>query len=405
MNFITRLAKKDGFKVTNYDNYIVEVEEGEGDKNITIMAHTDIVPVGTGWEHDPFEVFEAKGVLYGRGVSDDKGPLLSSYYALKLLRDNHLLGDYRVRLLVGGNEESGSRCMEHYFQTLKKEEPTLGFSPDADFPLIYAEKGIVNFEVSSDFSMRKVKSIHGGIASNSVIEKCDVLMDYDPHFVAYLKENKIKCDIEKDGDSMKVSFVGKAAHGSIPHEGINAGIIAITSLAYFYESPELSKIALCYNDPFGKGINAYNESKEMGKNSMNVGIIDYENNHFSMIVNFRYVDGVDIEQTMNNIKEVNKPFSINEQSRAPLLYYPKDSALVSTLLKVYQEETGDTKTEPLAIGGGTYAKETSNSVAFGLTFPGEEPHMHSPKENIKKNDLFMGIGIYAHAIIELGKKL
>ena len=146
LDFIGALARKDGFKVTNYDNKVVEILCGEGEKNLTIMAHADVVPAGTGWDQNPFEVVDKKGVLFGRGVADDKGPLLASYYALLALRNNKMLGKYRVRFLVGGNEERGSLCMEHYFHTLKKEQPTLGFSPDSDFPLIFAEKGIMNFE-------------------------------------------------------------------------------------------------------------------------------------------------------------------------------------------------------------------------------------------------------------------
>ena len=120
LQFIAELARKDGFIVNNYGNYIVEILTNELDKNITIMAHADIVPVGTGWPQDPFTILEKDGFLYARGVADDKGPLLSCYYGLKALRDNNLLGNYQVRFLVGGNEERGSACMEHYFHTLKK---------------------------------------------------------------------------------------------------------------------------------------------------------------------------------------------------------------------------------------------------------------------------------------------
>ena len=84
------------------------------------MAHADVVPEGKGWPHNPFEIREKEGVITGRGVADDKGPLLQSYYALKALRDNNLIGNYKVRFLVGGNEESGSRGMIHYFDELKK---------------------------------------------------------------------------------------------------------------------------------------------------------------------------------------------------------------------------------------------------------------------------------------------
>jgi len=407
LKFIEQLAKKDGFQATNYDNKVVEIIIGDYEKNVTLLAHTDVVPAGaTGWEYDPFTLTEVEnGVLRARGVSDDKGPMLASYYALKLLKENNLLGKYQVRLLVGGNEESGSACMHHYFQTLKKKQPTYGFSPDADFPLIYGEKGIINYEVKADFDLGNIHSIIGGVAFNSVIEKCVVTLDADPKFVEFLKKNNVKFTLEEEGNLMKILFEGRSAHGSTPEEGINAGMVAVDNLAKFYNISELNKINELYSDPYGKGINAYNESKDMGKNSMNLGIFHYENKHLSLVVNFRHVDGVKPNEVIERIREANKPFEIEVSTIMDLLFFPLDSPLVSTLLKVYQEETGDLKSKPLAIGGGTYAKDAENVVAFGLTFPGFEPHMHDPQENMRKEDLFKGISIYAHAIVALGQRI
>lgn len=406
LKFIEELARKDGFTVTNYNNKVVEILFGEGDKNITIMAHADVVPAGaTGWKQDPFTMTIKKDVLCGRGVADDKGPLLAAYYGLRSLVDNHLIGDYQVRFLVGGNEESGSLGIEYYFHDLKKPQPTYGFSPDAEYPLIFAEKGIINFEVTHEFSVPEIISIHGGVASNSVIEKCVIHMKKNDDFVKFLKERKYDVVIDATLTEMDVTFIGKAAHGATPEEGLNAGMVAINALAYYYEDKNFQKIADLYNDLYGKGINAYSESEDMGKNSVNVGLIDYEDKKFSMVVNFRHVDTANANDLVKNIKDINKPFSVEVKSVSPLLYYPKDSVLVSTLLNVYQLETGDTKTAPKAIGGGTYAKEADNVVAFGMEFPGWNSQMHSPGESCKKEDLFKSIAIYARAIFELGKKL
>lgn len=406
LQFIADLAEKDGFTVTNYNNKVVEILVGEGDKNITIMAHADVVPAGaTGWKQDPFTVTEKRGVLTGRGVADDKGPLLAAYYGLRTLVDNRLLGDYQVRFLVGGNEESGSLGIEYYFHDLKKPQPTYGFSPDAEYPLIFAEKGIVNFEVTRKFSVPEIISIHGGVASNSVIEKCTVHMKKNEQFVEYLKEKNFAIEVKTTITEMDVIFIGKAAHGATPEEGVNAGMKALEALAYFYEDKNLQQIVDMYSDLYGKGINAYSESPDMGRNSVNVGLLDYENNMFSMTVNFRHVDTDKMEDLLKNIKEANKPFEIEVKAVSPLLYYPKDSVLVSTLMNVYQQETGDMKSAPKAIGGGTYAKEADNVIAFGMEFPGWNSQMHSPGESCKKTDLFKSVAIYARAIFDLGKKL
>ncbi|MFA7032071.1 MAG: Sapep family Mn(2+)-dependent dipeptidase [Bacilli bacterium] len=405
LNFIEKLAISDGFKVTNYNNKVVEIIAGEGEKNITIMAHADVVPAGSGWNQDPFSVTEHKDVLCGRGVADDKGPLISAYYALKLLCDNHLLGNYQVRFLVGGNEERGSLGMIHYFEELKKPQPTYGFSPDSDYPLIYGEKGIINFEVKKDFDINGVHSIKGGVASNSVIERCVVRMRENQFFLKKLKEQNINFEVQILDEGMEVVFIGKAAHGSTPELGLNAGMIAIKQLGDFLQDSNLQQIANNYTDVEGRGLNIDSQSSTMGHNSLNVGLMSYEEHHFSMVVNFRYVNGLEPHYLIDEIKEGAQPFEIKVLAHSPLLFYPLDSVLVSTLLSCYQEETGDFQSQPLTTGGGTYAKEADNVVAFGMQFPGWDSRMHSPSESVKKSDLFLSIAIYARAIMELGKKI
>ena len=407
LNFIAEIAKEDGFQVTNYANKVVEIICGEG-KNITILAHADVVPAGTGWNQDPFKMVDHEDRLTGRGVADDKGPLLAAYYAMRAVRDNHLMGNYQIRFIVGGNEESGSAGVEYYFKALKKPQPDLGFSPDAEFPLIFAEKGIINFEVKTKFKIKHVDYIKAGVASNSVIEKCEIGIDYDEDFVTYLKDNKIDVDVARDENNEKklnLVFKGKAAHGSTPEEGINAGMIALSAIANYYQNEKLISLVGAYSNLQGYGLDAYGNSEEMGHNSINVGIINYDGKQFSMIVNFRYVDTCQPKVLKDNIKIKSKPFTVTFLGESPLLYYPKDSVLVSTLLKAYQDESGDLTSKPKAIGGGTYAKEADNIIAFGAEFPGWNSYMHSPGEQMKKADLFKSVSIYAKAIVDLGKKL
>ena len=403
LQYIENLAKKDGFIVKNYDNMVVEILTNELEPNVTIMAHADVVPTGTGWPQDPFELTEKGDFLYARGVADDKGPLLSCYYGLKALRDNNLLGNYQVRFLVGGNEERGSACMEHYFQTLKKKQPTYGFSPDSAYPLTYAEKGIGGFLVKKDIDLPEVISIKGGVASNSVIEKCEVLMKEDLNFVAYLNNNDVVFSYLARGEQMLLTFNGLAAHGSVPWMGKNAAMEAVKQLGSYYKNADLQLLYKLYSPLRGEGVNAAAHSEDMGDNSLNVGLFSLENGKLEMVVNFRHVETVTSEQMMKNIIEASKPFEVINCGFSPVLYYPKDHPLIKTLLRVYQEETGDLETQIIASGGGTYAKEADNVVAFGMEYPGHDPKMHGVNENTKKSYLFESMGIFAHAIIELGK--
>ena len=403
LKYIENLARKDGFIVKNYDNMVVEILTNELEPNVTIMAHADVVPTGTGWPQDPFELTEKGDFLYARGVADDKGPLLSAYYGLKALRDNNLLGNYQVRFLVGGNEERGSACMEHYFHTLKKKQPTYGFSPDSAYPLTYAEKGIGGFVVRKTINLPQVISMKGGVASNSVIEKCEVKMKEDLDFIAYLNNNDVDFSYLVKENEMVLTFNGLAAHGSVPWMGKNAAMNAVKYIGEYYKNADLQLLYILYSPLRGEGVNAAAHSEDMGDNSLNVGLFSLENGKLEMVVNFRHVETVTSEQIMKNSVEASKPFEIENLGFSSVLYYPKDHPLIKTLLRVYQEETGDLETQIIASGGGTYAKEADNIVAFGMEYPGHDPKMHGVNENTKKSYLFESMGIFAHAIIELGK--
>ncbi len=406
LNFICELARKDGFKATNYDNMVVEIIVGdESTKNVTIMAHADVVPEGEGWDQDPFEAVEKNGVFYGRGVADDKGPALSAYYGMKALNDNGLIKGYHVRFLVGGNEESGSLGMIHYFHELNKKQPDLGFSPDSSYPLTYGEKGIVGFEATEKVNLPEVFSIDGGLAHNAVIEKCIVEMKKDNGFISFLKEKGVKFSFKELDDRYVVTFIGKSAHGSVPWMGVNAGLIALDMLGQYYQNKELLHAYKCFSGPRGEGVKANAYSKDMFDNSLCVGFIKLHNGELHMSINFRYVNTVTEEDMINAFIENSKPMSIKVNGTSPLLYYPKDSLLISTLMHAYQEESGDYESEPLTSGGGTYAKEADNVVAFGMQLPGWDSLMHAPGERVERSNLVKSMAIYARAIEELGEKL
>lgn len=397
---VEKIALKDGFKVKNYDNKVVEIICGEGDKNVTILAHADVVPACGEWDSNPFELKITKTHLIARGVADDKGPMIASYYAMKALRDNHLIDGFQVRLLVGGNEESGSECMKHYFEVLKKPQPTFGFSPDASWPLIFAEKGIFNFVVSKEIKLPHIKSIKGGVAANAVIERCEVVSD-DNSIEKLVKDNSKRYTVTEKGKDYHYTVIGRSAHGSTPEIGENAGMEALKAVAEFTKIPELIQLVSRYLPLDGSGLKADGNSIVMGHNTLNVGMISYDGKELRMTVNFRYVETVKLEKMKENIKK-NTPFDVTFGEVSKLLYYPTDTILISTLMKSYQEETGDLESKPLAIGGGTYAKEASNVVAFGMEYADSDARMHDANENLRIKDLEEAMAIYANAIIKLG---
>ena len=167
-----KIADELGFKTVNLDNYCGYAEMGEGEEIVGIAGHLDIVPVGGDWTYDPFKLTREGDHVYGRGTTDDKGPVLEALYAMKLLRDSGVKLNKRVRLIMGCNEETGSKCMEHYNEVA--EEVSCGFTPDANFPCIHGEKGMVMMTAYSKNT--RIISMNGGFVSNAVCDTCNTVV-------------------------------------------------------------------------------------------------------------------------------------------------------------------------------------------------------------------------------------
>lgn len=194
LDYILELGQKLGFRTKNVDNYCGYIEFGQGDELLGIIGHLDVVPGGDGWTIcNPFEPKIVDNKIYGRGAIDDKGPVIASLYAMKIVMDTCKVNK-RIRLILGLNEEKSWKCIEYYKS--HEEHPTLGFSPDADFPCIYAEKGLLSVFLESsliDNSNITIENIDcKNNAINVVPKYCEVSLKIHNveinEFVNYVKE-------------------------------------------------------------------------------------------------------------------------------------------------------------------------------------------------------------------------
>ena len=401
------LGEKLGFKTGHADNRVGWIEYGEGEEMVGILGHVDVVPTGDGWEHPPFGAEIHDGVLWGRGCLDDKGPTVGAVYALKAIRDLGLPIDRRIRVLFGSDEECGSSCAEYYTHN-GYEMPTIGFTPDAEFPVIFCEKGTTGFVAGSkvyDKGEIEVEYFGGGIATNVVTPSCRLVVKGDIK-VAEAAGITVK---QEDGRTI-VEAKGASAHGSTPHLGVNAAVMLLNAVKEnefggdFQQMMDfiLEKIGTETN---GKMLGIHYLDEETGETTVNLGVISYDGKELSFTLNIRYPKNGDPKVVADRVtNEINSyTFDVLKMTNAKLLYVPKDSELVTKLMKVYEEETGD-KQEPVAIGGGTYAKEFPNMVAFGPLFPGDEDVIHQPNERVEITKLMKSIQITAAAMYELAKK-
>lgn len=407
LEFVAELGKKMGFNVSRCDNYVTELTYGEGDKILDIYAHSDVVPVKEeNWTGNPFSLrLVDDNIMYGRGTSDDKGPGLACLFAVKALMDHNMLGGYKLRFLFGGNEENDSLCLKHYFEEMKKEYPTLGFSPDADYPLIYAEKSIYAYDATYSISIPEVESFHLGAALNIVLAEADCTLKNTDGVKEkldnyLLSHPTVKAELK--GHSL--FFYGHPYHGSMPWNGVNAGLHMLNFLGEIYSHKELCEIYNCYQDGKGEYFSGNFTDKDFTETSYNVGRISYDGKTLKLSVNLRFPSSLSLDTVIDNIKAKTTD-SIQVLGGSNGFVSDPNSDFIKILMNSYQQETGDYTSKPEAIGGGTYARESKNSVAFGAQFPGRDYRMHGDDEFFPLSDFYDNMQIYAHAVYDLSEYL
>lgn len=381
------IAQRMGFHTVNVDNVAAYAEMGQGQDMVAAVCHLDIVPAGSGWETDPFTLTVQGDRLTARGVMDDKGPALGVLYAMKSLsEDDDFKPQKRIRLIVGLNEEKGSACMAHYSQV--EEIPTAGFTADAVFPAIYAEKGNAVIELVMERKPEDaILSASAGEAVNMVPGQCLVTL--------------------KDGSSE--TYLGDIAHASTPEQGKNAISVAMEALGEtLLASDRTDAFVAFYNECLAWELDgsqlglAFQD--ETGATTVNAGLLSIDDEEARLTLNIRYPVTMDVDQTKAALKEIVAPYGIQASwpGIMPPLIQPKDSHLITTLMGVYQELTG-TQAEALAIGGGTYARALPNIVGFGPVFPGDPDVAHKANEWASTDSLLAGAALYREALRRLSE--
>ena len=415
LDLILSFGERDGYKTKLVENKAGHIEVGQGEELFGILGHVDVVPVvEADWTSHPFKPEIRDGKIFARGSLDDKGPTMAAYYAVKLLDKLGVKWNKRVRVIIGSDEETGFRCVEAYFK--HEEQPASGFTPDAMFPLVYAEKARATFDHKLKFVLEdgnynyKLVKFNGGQVLNMVIasakaELVGEVSDIKEKFENFLAQEKLDGEVTVE-DTIKLTLKGKAAHGSTPQYGINGA----TKLAEFLSTLGLDNngknfvnyiVEKLANDPFGEKLGIDYSDNEMGEATYNYGIIDYDLLKKVGIVSTdcRHPMKFDLVARLNGVKVDNIDIEVTSTKEAH--YVPKDDELVTTLMDVYRKHTGDTKNDAFVLGGGTYARCLKKGVAFGLLFPGKEDTMHQANEYLEVEDLLLATAIYAEGIYKL----
>lgn len=440
-----------GFETQNVDNYGGHIEmpgeilneEGEligtAEETMGIVGHLDVVPAGDGWSQDPFEMTiqlptgesqsraaapsgnEPAGVLVGRGVLDDKGPVVAALYAMKAIKDAGYTPHTNVRIILGLDEETNWYGMDYYLEKVKA--PDFGFTPDGDFPVIHGEKGIQVFDLVKKLSRPAndgiaLRSLTGGIAANMVADNARaVLLSKDKEAYAPIRdkaarwkdEGRAQIATKIIGKSLEITVKGKPAHGSTPEKGVNAISLLMRFLEDIsFNADDINDFISFYNTYIGEetdgtALGCGYEDEPSGKLVLNVGMAAIDQKTATLTINVRYPVTMPGEKVYEGMMPALNKYDIGVvkgKEQTPI-YKDVDDPMIRTMMDIYQEHTGDKESQPLVIGGGTYARAFDNVVAFGACFPWTNDKMHQADEELSLADFRKMTVIFADTIYRL----
>lgn len=426
-------ASEDGFEVFDADGYGGHIsykyqsedsrQSGEAEaagKTMGILCHLDVVPEGEGWSFPPFGAVVEDGKMYGRGTSDDKGPTVAAYYAMRAIADAGIPLKDEIRLILGLDEETGCEGIEYYIE--KAGSADYGFTPDANFPLITKEKGILTLDIvqkqdSYVGTALQLRKLDAGQADNMVAEKARAVIfsgDEKDYKVVYdvtalfddEKRSRIKC--KKVGKSLEILTFGKSAHAAAPEKGENAISLMMEILSKIkFESDAISDFVKFFQEKIGyetdgRSIGIAGED-ESGHTTLIPAKLSADKKDMVLTLNIRYPVGMEEAEIHSRFEEAVSDYDIGiiYREHNPPINFDDEDALAKKLLTVYRETTGDQEAASLATGGGTYARCMDNIIAFGMLFPEEEEVFHQPDEYVNLDNMFRAAEIYAAAMIEL----
>lgn len=388
------IMKDMGFKTfKSNDKTYGYAEIGEGEL-FGILGHLDVVPanINDGWNTDPFKMTVIDNTLYGRGVQDDKGPLVASIYAVKSLIDEGYKFNKRIRFIFGTDEETLWRCINNYCKN--EEHPKSGFTPDSCFPLIYAEKGLL--QVKARYTKTVAYKFSGGKALNAVASSCSC--EYNSNIEESLKKNNFDYILEDE----KIVVKGKSAHAKNPWKGVNALLNLSKALEDAGYVDDIIKFLNnhIYNKPKFEGFSDTIIEDVTGPLTINLGNIIITDDYIELGIDLRLPAITTKEKVLNMLNTVSKKYNLlfEEFDYLKPVHVDLNSEIVQNLFSSYVEITNDTTSKPMVSGGATYAKAFDNFVAFGPNFPGNSTSEHMPNECITIDNLMKCAEIYKTAI-------
>ena len=405
------LCKRLGMDAACHEGFVGTADYPGTDpsKQICLIAHLDTVPCGPGWTQDPHVMTRREGYLIGRGTLDDKGPFVVGAYAMRYWQEQGAEWPYTLRMILGSNEETELRDVAYYLEHFN--EPAFLFTPDAEFPVCYGEKGIYQGVFTSGaIKDPQIVAWDAGEAFNAIPTDASVTVKM-PASVPAARDGVTYTD---NGDgTLTIAAKGKGGHASMPAGTINAiGMLVDcmldNDLVSADEAQFLRLQKALIDDYTGAGVGVSASDDLFGALTIIGGKVwRDEDGTLHQSVDSRYPTTFSREQFEKALSKTAAAYGASyetDNDTAPF-YIDPEGEEIQRLIRVYNDVTGEDR-KPFTIGGGTYAREFKNAAGFGPEMPWrKDPDwvgpMHGDNEGVSEELLKCALKIYILAIPEL----
>ncbi|TGD25398.1 M20 family peptidase [Companilactobacillus suantsaicola] len=376
LEYMLKLADELGFRVGQISDRVGWLEYGPNtDEYFAVLGHLDVVDVVDDWNYPPFDLSISKQRFFGRGVLDNKGPFISTVFALYLIKEQNVPLKKRIRIIFGTDEESGSNDIPFYLD--KEIPPYAGFTPDCKFPIVYGERGLLDLTINcaiTDDSLEQIEKISGVFDKSFIPDEASITID-----------------------GIATDFKGEKSPSNAPDMAKNVLPMLVNKASSLNgQSGETFK---WINDKFsnqtdGKNLGLNFEDAKSGKLQLSFYKIEKKNNLLSISFSMRYPVSITFEQILKQLEtELLSNMTVEINRNMPSVVKSTDQNFIKSFSKIYENDTG-LNGKPVTTTGATYARSMPNIVAFGPSFPGQKGIAHKGDEWLNVKDWQMMMEIY-----------
>lgn len=395
--YMQKVAEADGFAVETYDGYALAICYGDQPQRVEAVSHIDVVPATGEWSIPPYEGRLVGNRLYGRGTQDMKTALWLTYRALRKIKAEQPSLKRQIRVVVGVDEERSMEDIAYYLE--KAGLPDFAFTPDSTFPLCLGEKGAVSWSFSRSVST-SIQWLRAGSASNVVCGEVEVGLAHDLLEKVIEALDRAKYDYEHLEGGVRI--LGKSAHTSKPHLGVNALVRFLEVYQPLVQETWIDQLYQTFYKYTGEGIAIDDASGPMGPASVCMNVLNVQDGHCQGEIDIRFPTPYRLEEVKERVKTNLQGFTMEVTYGVPAIITDREDPFVQACLSTYRDHFPEIEGEPFYSGGVTYSKVYQNRcIAFGSRLPNAPyPSLaHQVDEYIEIDHLESLVDLYADALV------